>query len=116
MRWRGSSINSSMASTSRAGQSRAISPSRASLASRDAIAVPVGLVAQRRNAVDLLLAPQLADALDHHLLVHLVGDFRDDDGLTLAAQRLEFDLAAHHDRAAAELVGGANARAAEDDA
>jgi hypothetical protein len=63
----------------------------------DAIAVAVGFVAQRGDAVDLLLAPQLADALDHRGLVHLVGNLADDDRLALAAQRLEVDLAAHHD-------------------
>ena len=75
----------------------------------DAIAVAVGFVAQRRDALDLLLAPQLADALDHRGLVHLIGNLGDDDRLAVAAQRLDRDLAAHHDRAAAEMIGGADA-------
>ena len=79
-------------------------------------AVAVGLVAQRADALELLLAHQFADALDHVRLVHLVGDFRNDDRFALAAQRLELDLAAHHDRAAAEMIGGADALAAENDA
>ena len=49
-------------------------------------------------------------------LVHLIRDFRDHDGFALAAQRLELDLAAHHDRAAAEMIGGADALPAENDA
>src|SRR4029453_1453664 len=80
------------------------------------IALAVRLVAQRRDAVDFLLAPQLADPLDHRRLVHLVGDLADDDRLALPAQRLDLDLAAHHDRAAAHCISPANAGAAEDDA
>ena len=82
----------------------------------DAVAVAVGFVAQRRDALDLLLAHQFADALDHVRLVHLIGNFGDDDGLALAAHRLELDLAAHDDGAAAEMIGGADALAAENDA
>ena len=69
----------------------------------DAIALAVELVAQRGDAVDLLLPPQLADALDHGGLVHLVGDLADDDRLAVAAQGLDLHLAAHDDRAAAEV-------------
>ena len=81
-----------------------------------AVAVAVGFVAQRRDAFDLLVAHQFADALDQMRLVHLIGNFGNDDRLALAAQGLELDLAAHHDRAAAEMVGGADALAAENDA
>ena len=81
-----------------------------------AIAVAVGFVAQRRNAFELLVAHQFADALDQVRLVHLIGNFGNDDRLALAAQGLELDLAAHHDGAAAEMVGGADALAAENDA
>ena len=79
-------------------------------------AVAVGLVAQRRDALDPLLAPQLADALDHRGLVHLIRDLGDDDRLAIAAQRLDRNLAAHDDRAAPGLVGGADTGAAENDA
>src|SRR5262245_9324530 len=82
----------------------------------DAIALAVGLVAQRGQAVDLLVAPQLADALDHRRLVHLVGNLADDDRLAFAAQRLDLHFAAHHDGAAALHIGGANARVPENDA
>ncbi len=81
-----------------------------------AIAVAVGFVAQLGDALDLLLAPQFADPLDHRGLVHLVGDLGDDDGFAIAAQGLDLDLAAHHDGAAAEMVGGADARPPENDA
>ena len=50
-----------------------------------AVAVAVGFVAQRRDAFELLLAHQLADALDQMRLVHLVGNFGNDDRLALAA-------------------------------
>ncbi len=42
----------------------------------DAHTVAVGFVAQIGDAVDLLLAHQFGDALDHGGLVHLVGNFR----------------------------------------
>ena len=81
-----------------------------------AVAVAVALVAQVGNAVDLLVAHQLGDALDHGRLVHLIGNFGDDDRFAFLADGLEGDLAAHHDRAAAGVVGAADAGAAENDA
>ena len=48
-------------------------------------------------------------------LVHLVGNLGDDDRLALLAQGLDVGLAAHHDGAAAGVVGGADAGAAEDE-
>ena len=81
----------------------------------DAIAVAVGLVAQVGDALDLLLAHQLGDLLDHRRLVHLIGNLGDDDGLALLAQRLDLGLAAHDDGAAAEVIGGADAGAAENE-
>ena len=81
-----------------------------------AIAVAVGLVAQRRDALELLVAHQFADALDQMRLVHLIGNFGNDDRFALAAQGLELDLAAHHDGAAAEMVSGADTLAAQNDA
>ena len=82
----------------------------------DAEAVAVGFVAQRADAFELLVAHQFADALDQMRLVHLIGNFGNDDGFALAAQLFEFDLAAHDDGAAAEMIGGADALAAENDA
>ncbi len=81
-----------------------------------AIALAVRFIAQRGNAGDLLVAPQLADALDHRGLVHLVGNFGDDDRLAIAAQRLHLDLPAHDNRAAAQMVSQANALAAKNNA
>ena len=82
----------------------------------DAKTVAVGFVAQVGNAFDLLLAHQFGDALDHGRLVHLVGNFGDDDRLAILADGVDRHLAAHHDRAAAEVIGGADALVAEDDA
>ncbi len=59
---------------------------------------------------------QFGDTRDHGGLVHLIGNFRDDDGFAVLADGVDRDLAAHHDRAAAEMIGGADALAAEDDA
>ncbi len=82
----------------------------------DPEAVAVGFVAQVGDAFDLLLAHQLGDPLDHAGLVHLVGNLRDDDRLALLAHGLELDLAAHHDGAAAEVIGGADALPSQDGA
>ena len=78
--------------------------------------VAVGFVAQIGDALDLLLAVQFGNARDHGGLVHLVGNFGDDDGFAVLADGVDRHLAAHHDRAAAEMIGRADALAAEDDA
>ena len=73
----------------------------------DAHAVLVRLVAQavRGNALDELVAHQIGDALDQLGLVHLVRQFGDDDGLTVAlAHILEMRARAHVDAPAAGLV------------
>ena len=55
----------------------------------DAHAVAVGFVPELGDALDLLLAHELADALDEVRLVHLEGDLGEDDRLALAAQLLD---------------------------
>ena len=82
----------------------------------DAETVAVGFVAQVGDALDLLLAHQFGDALDHGGLVHLEGNFGDDDRFAILADGVDRDLAAHHDRAAAEMIGRADALPSEDDA
>ena len=82
----------------------------------DAHAVAVALVADVGDAFDALVAHQFGDLLDHRRLVHLIGDFGDDERLALLADFLDGHLAAHEDRAPAGLVGRADAGAAEDDA
>ena len=49
----------------------------------DAHALAVGLVANVGDAFDFLVADQFGDLLDHHRLVHLVGDLGDDDRLAV---------------------------------
>ena len=56
----------------------------------DAHAVAIGLVAQIGDALDLLLPHQIGDALDQRRLVHLIGNFGEDDRLAILAQ--SFDL------------------------
>ena len=80
----------------------------------DADAVAVGLVPELGDALELLLAHELADLLDEVRLVHLVGDLGEDDRLALAAHLLRVPLRPHDDRAAAGVVGGARAGLAED--
>src|SRR6185312_15996223 len=81
-----------------------------------AISIAVGLVAQVGDAVDLLVAHQFGDALDHGRLVHLVGNFSDDDRFAFLAYSLERNFAAHDDRAAANGVRATDAGTAENDA
>ena len=81
----------------------------------DAVTLAVGFVAQVRNTLDALVLDQFGHLLDHRRLVHLEGNFGDDDLLAIAAHRLDGGAAAHDDRAAAGLVGGADAGAAKDE-
>ena len=67
----------------------------------DAHAVAIGFVAQIGDALDLLFAHEVGDALDQRRLVHLIGNLGDDDRLAILAHRLDLGLGAHDDRAAA---------------
>ncbi len=71
----------------------------------DAHAVAVALVAHVADVVDDLFVDQLGDALDELGLVHLVGNLGDDDGLLFLGQVLGGHAGAHHEAAAAGLVG-----------
>jgi hypothetical protein len=84
----------------------------------DAHARLVGLVAQIGDALDLLVAHQLADLDQQVGLVHLVRQLVDDDRLLAAALVEVLDVAggAHHHAAAARAVAVAHAREAVDDA
>ncbi len=82
----------------------------------DAHALAVGLVANIGDALDLLLAHQFGDLLHHRRLVHLIGNLGDDERLALLADGLGRHAAAHENGAAALVIGGADARAAEDEA
>ena len=61
----------------------------------DAHAVAVGFVAHVGDAFDLLVLHQFGDALDQARLVHLVGNFGDDDVLAVLADALDRGLGAH---------------------
>ena len=74
------------------------------------------LVIDIGNAFDFLFLGHLRDLLDHLALVHHIRDLGDDDGLVTAVVHLDFRLGAHHDAAAAGLVGLLDAAAAHDDA
>jgi hypothetical protein len=83
----------------------------------EAHAVAIGLVAALRDAFDLLLAHQLADARVNLRLVLLVGDLGDDDLLLVATARglLDLHAGAHDDVAASGALGRLDAAAAEDE-
>ena len=81
----------------------------------DAHAGLVRLVADIGDALDLLLVDQLGDLFDQGLLVNLVGNLVDDDGLTIALVHvLDMRAAAHDDAPAAGPVAFANAHDAVD--
>ena len=77
-------------------------------------AVPVGLVTQIADALDDLVVGDFGDALNHPRLVHLVGDFGDDDRAAIIGNILEMGTRAHQHRAAAGVEGRANAAGADD--
>ena len=76
----------------------------------------VGLVAHVGDALDALLVDGLRDLLLQQALVDLVGDLGHDEAGATALDLLDVDLGAHGDRAAAGLVGVADALGAHDDA
>src|SRR4029453_2311200 len=82
----------------------------------DAHALTVGLVANVGDALDLLLAHQLGDLLAHRRFVQLVGNLGDNQRLALLADGFSRTPAAHENGAAALVIGGADAGAAEDEA
>src|SRR5690625_980963 len=79
----------------------------------DAHALAVGLVAQRTDVLDLLVAHQAGGRLDQRRLVHLVRDLADDDG-DPAGTLLEAGSAPYPDAAAAGLESFPDAFAADD--
>ena len=64
----------------------------------DAHPVAVGLVAQVRDAVELLVLDEVRDLLEQRRLVHLVRQLGDDDRRAVEAGLLEGDLRAHDTR------------------
>ena len=71
----------------------------------DPHALPVGLVPDLADAVNLLVVDEVSGLANHVGLVDLVGNLLDNDLLLAGAGLLETGLAAHHDPAAAGLVG-----------
>ena len=82
----------------------------------DAHAVLVGLVAQLADALDLLVAHEVGDALQEARLVHLIGQLGDDDRLPALVHFLDVGAAADVQAAAARRVGGTDLGSAVDDA
>src|SRR5690606_29801807 len=79
-------------------------------------AVPVALVAGFADALDALVAHQLADLRVQSGLVHLIGDLGHHDLFAVAAgDLLDLRSCAHHDAAATGFVGLVDAGAAVDE-
>ena len=82
----------------------------------DAHAAAVRLIVERRDALDLLVAHELRDALDELCLVHLVRQLRHDDARLAVRERLDAGIRAHLDDASARRIGAPDTLAAEDEA
>src|SRR5688572_26527763 len=82
----------------------------------DTHAVLVGLVAQLADALELLLAHELGNALDEPRLVYLVRQLRDDDCFAIAAltERLDVRTAAHVNAPSTRRIRADNALDAVD--
>ena len=80
----------------------------------DAHALAVRFVANVGDAFDPLVLGGLGDLLDQAVLADLVGDRGEHDRAAVAAAFLDDVARAHHDRAAAGMVGAARAGLAED--
>ncbi len=76
----------------------------------------VGLVANVGNALQLLVVDLIGHVFDEHPLVDLIGQLGDDDADAVLAELLELRAGAENELAAAGGVGGADTRAAHDDA
>ena len=81
----------------------------------DTHAIAVTFVTQIGNALDLLVTHKVGDLLDHRGLVHLVGDFMDDDRHAVLAYFLDRGARPHHHRAAPGQHRIAGARTAQDE-
>ena len=81
----------------------------------DAHAVAIGFVADVGNVLNVFVVDQLRDALDEDGLVHLVGNFGDDDGLAIFVDVLDGGFGAHHEAATSGAVSLENSAAAVDD-
>ena len=77
-------------------------------------AVAVAFVADVGDAFDALVAHQFGDALLHARLVHLIGNFGDDDGFAVLADFLDMAARPHQDRAAAARQRAARRLLADD--
>ncbi|MNX79391.1 hypothetical protein D3C86_1110200 [compost metagenome] len=78
-------------------------------------AVAIALVAQIRDAVELLVLDQVGDLLDEGIGAHLVGQLGDDDRVLVALDLLDLGDGAQGDGAAAGGVGLVDALLAQDD-
>ena len=70
----------------------------------NAHAMPVRFVAQLANPLDPLVAHKLGDLFDEIGLVHLIGQFGDDQRLTLLLERFGMHPRAHQNRTAPCLI------------
>ena len=80
----------------------------------DPYAFAAGFVADVADAFDPLFLGGLGDLFNEAILADLIGDGGQDDRLAIAASFLDHIARAHHDRAAAGMIGRLRARLAQD--
>src|SRR6185312_3585645 len=76
----------------------------------NAHSVAVALIANVGDVVNNFVVDQLRNALNQPRLIHLIGNFGDDDRLAIFVEGLNGSLGAHHEAPAARLVGVQNSR------
>src|SRR6202158_2886385 len=82
----------------------------------DAHAVTIALITNVGDVFDVFVVDQLRDALDQARLVHLVRNFRNDDGVAVPVKTFDRGFGAHLEAAAAGAVGFENSSASVNDA
>ena len=71
----------------------------------DAHSIAIGFITNVADIFDGLVVDQFGDALDQVPLVHLIGNFRNDDGLAVLCEILNRRFGAHHETSTPVLVG-----------
>src|SRR5262249_55369789 len=82
----------------------------------DAHSLTVAFIANVGDALEFLLLDQIRHLFDQRGLVHLIGNFADDDRLALLANLFGMHASPHDNRPAARMSRGLDAGAAQDNA
>ncbi len=78
-------------------------------------ALPRAFIANIRDTFNPLITNKLRDLFDHRRLIHLIGNFRDDNSLTVFAELLDFGASTHQNGAAPGMVSRPDPLATKND-